>query len=152
MNHIGASLCDIRMHAYEVRQSGARMTLEFMAVPARHDLENLHVFVISFASALRNSACVDQLIPPSGQTRQQYVMHLLALAERVEAIGRRYVVWESGNAGLGYASVDTYVTKEESKIENILEADRQVRRELSHELHYLKQLEAVVLARPSSAN
>ncbi len=81
-------------------------------------------------------------------------MHLQGLADEAAAVGRRYVAWESGDAanGTGYAPADTYLTKEECKIENILAADCRVRRAVWDELLSLKRLETTVLARSSSAN
>ncbi len=79
-------------------------------------------------------------------------MHLQGLADEAVAIGRRYVLWECGNAtnGTGYAPAGVYLTKEECKIENILAADCRVRRALWDELRYLKRLETTVLARMRS--
>ena len=79
-------------------------------------------------------------------------MHLLGLAEETTAIGRRYVVWESGNAAncTGYAPANVYLTEEECKIENILTADCRVRRALWDELNYLKRLEKTVLGREAA--
>ncbi len=149
INHIGASLLDIQLHAYACKQPGARATPEFLRVTTPQHLERLRGYVNTFALILQRSACVDQLVPPNGQTTEQYVMHLLALAEEAAAIGRRYVLWESGNAAncTGYVPAEVYLTEDECKIETILAADCRVRRALWDELHYLKQLEKVVLTR-----
>ena len=149
INHIGASLLDIHMHAYACKQPGARATPEFLSVTTSQHLERLRGHVNTFGLILQRSACVDHLVPPSGQTKEQYVMHLLGLAEEVVAIGRRYVLRESGNVAncTSYVPADVYLTEEECKIENILAADCRVRRALWDELHYLKQLERIVLSR-----
>ena len=154
INHIGASMNDIYLRAYANKQPGARTTLESLRQTTSQKVEILGKLVDEFALILQRSPCVNYLIPPTGQTKEQYVMHLQGLADEAVAIGRRYVLWESGNAtdGTGYAPAGVYLTKEECKIENILAADCRVRRALWDELRYLKRLETTVLARPSSEN
>ena len=149
VHHIGASLFDIHQHAYACKQPGARATRAFLRTTTSQHLERLRSHVNTFALILQRSACVDQIVPPTGQTKEQYVMHLLGLAEEAAAIGRRYVVWESGITSncTGYSPAEVYLMEEECKIENILDADCRVRRELWKGLHYLKRLETTVLAR-----
>ena len=152
INHIGASLLDVHQQAYASKQPGARVTLDFLRMTASKRLEELCKNVDAFAQILRHSACVDLLVPPTGQTKEQYIMHLLRLANDASAVGRRYVMWESGKAvnGTGYAPANAFLTKDECKIENILAEDCRVRRALWDELQYLKQLEKIVLTRASA--
>ena len=151
INHIGASLFDIYQHAYACKQPGARTTIEFLRVPASQHLERMREYVDSLALIIRRSGCVDSIIPPRGQTLEQYAMYLLELAEEAVAIARRYVLWESGNVAncTAYTPAAVYLTEDECKIETILVADCRVRRALWEELQYLKRLEATVLARAS---
>ncbi len=154
INHIGASLFDIHQHAYACKRSGARATLAFLRVTASQHLERLRGYVNTFAVILQRSACVDSLVPPGGRTKEEYVMRLLGMAEEAVAIGRRYVLWESGDVAncTGYMPAAVYLTEDECKIENILVADCRVRRALWDELQYLKRLEATVLARAQARN
>jgi hypothetical protein len=130
LGHVGAFLEDVSLEVSIGYPPDRRNRV-------RESLAAFETRVKTFYDECRRAE--ELLIPPAGQTRDQYVLHLLGLAEEALLTARRYVAWECGS--------EIYLYKDQRDIKQIQADDFRVKRALKQEMDHLKRTAELIAAR-----